>query len=66
MTKRKYEAVQAPTRTDAEIAKAKEYHIKQYHQCVIALAVAALRLEQLHVPIPLVEIDPLQLRLDVL
>lgn len=66
MSKDRYESVQAPTRTDAEMAKAREYHIKQYRACVLALAVAALRLEQLRVPIPLVEIDPDQLRFDVL
>jgi len=66
MSKDRYEAVKAPTNTDAEKARAIEYHLKIHHECVIALAQSALRLHQLGVPIPKIEIHPDQLRLDVI
>lgn len=52
MSKNRYEAVKAPTNTEAEIAKAVEFRLKYYHECVIALGVATSKLMELNIPIP--------------
>ncbi len=54
-TERRYEAVNAPTRTEAEITASKEYWLKRHRECVEALGVSVARLTQLGIPIPGIE-----------
>lgn len=62
---RKYEAVKPTTRTEQEIEAAKAYWIKRHNELAIAIGISAARLIQLGIPIPLQEINPDQLRIDV-
>lgn len=52
MRKDRYEAVTAPTRTAEELAAAKEFRLKYYRECVVALGVATSKLIELNIPIP--------------
>lgn len=60
---RQYEAVQAPTNTEAERQAAIDYWLKRHRENVTALGISATRLTQLGVAIPEVEAD---LRLEIL
>ena len=66
MTKRKYEAVEAPTNTAEAIQASREFWIKRYAESALATAVAKLRCDQLGIDTSEVEINPEQLRMEVI
>lgn len=66
MSKRKYEAVEAPTNTLEAINASREFWLKRYAEASLAKAIAKLRCEQLGIDTSEVTINPDQLRLDLL
>lgn len=66
MTKRKYEAVEAPTNTQEAIQASREFWLKRFSEASLAQAIAKQRCEQLGIDTSEVEINPDQLRLDLL
>ncbi len=66
MTKRRYEAVEAPTNTAEAIQASKEFWLKRFCETALAHAVSELRCKQLGIDTSEVEINPEQLRLEVL
>jgi hypothetical protein len=63
---RKYEAVEAPTNTVEAKQAAIDYWVKRHRECVEALGISVTRLTQMGVAIPEVEINPEQLRMEIL
>lgn len=63
MTKRRYEAVEAPTNTEEAKQAAIDYWLARHREAAQAIGITSTRLAQLGVPIPLTEAPE---RLDLL
>lgn len=66
MTNRRYEAVEAPTNTVEAIEASRAFWLKKYAEAALAKAVAKLRCDQLGIDTSEVDINPEQLKLEIL
>lgn len=64
--RRRYEAVEAPTNTPEAIQAARDFWLKRFAEASLAQAIAKLRCDQLGIDTSEVEINPDQLRLEVI